>query len=122
MRSRIKATNFKQTEASKVLVEEKLVAPIAKFLGALDDQMDLILEVEIAKSTKHHKEGRVWECEVNLDMPHMKTVLRAKNAAESLEEAVNITKSKLVNEIKKYKSKPGSKNKKVRRAAKYGVL
>ncbi|MEK7646968.1 MAG: HPF/RaiA family ribosome-associated protein [Patescibacteria group bacterium] len=122
MRSRIKSTNFKQTEASKALVEEKLVTPIAKLLEVMDEKMDLILEVEVAKSTKHHKEGKIWYCEVNLDMPHMSTVLRAKDVAESLEEAVNIVKSRLANEIKKYKGKPNSKTKKARRAAKYDVL
>jgi len=118
MRIRIKTTNFRQNEASKALAEEKLALPVRKLLSKQDREMDIVLDVEFAKITKHHNEGKIWKCEANLDLPHRNQILRAESFGESLEEAVNLVKYELMREIRKYKEKQTAKIRKGARQTK----
>ncbi|MEK7596208.1 MAG: ribosome-associated translation inhibitor RaiA [Patescibacteria group bacterium] len=119
MRTHIKTTNFESGSAVKTLVEEKLVLPAEKLLESLNNKADIIFDVELAKITRHHKEGKIWRCEINLDLPRIKNILRAGALGESLEEAVNLVKSKLEREIKKYKDKSKKKDREMIREIKY---
>lgn len=121
MRIHIKTTNFELTSAVKTLTEEKLVLPAERLLESLNNKADIIFDVELAKTTKHHKEGKIWRCEINLDLPGIKGILRASALGESLEEAVNLVKSKLEREIKKYKDKSARKDKEMIRKIKYNL-
>ncbi|MEK7090339.1 MAG: ribosome-associated translation inhibitor RaiA [Patescibacteria group bacterium] len=105
MKIRILAKNFELTEALNTLVREKLARPIGKLLGELDQKMDLSLDVELAKLTKHHQHGRIWYCEVNLSLPSSASPIRAKSSELSLPAAIDEVKYEIENEIKKYKSK-----------------
>ncbi|MEK7122120.1 MAG: ribosome-associated translation inhibitor RaiA [Patescibacteria group bacterium] len=121
MRIHIKTTNFESTPAVKTLVEEKLILPAEKLLESLNKKADIIFDAELAKITKHHKEGKIWRCEINLDLPGIKNILRTNALGESLEEAVNLVKSKLEREIKKYKDKSVRKDRKIIREIKYSL-
>lgn len=121
MRTHIKATNFELTSSIKTLTEEKLFLPAEKLLESLNNKADIIFDVELAKITRHHKEGKIWRCEINLDLPRIKNILRANALGESLEEAVNLAKSKLEREIKKYKDKSIKKNREAIREIKYNL-
>lgn len=105
MKVRILAKNFELTAALNTLVDEKLMRPIGKLLGGLDQKMDLPFDVELAKLTKHHQHGRVWYCEVNLSLPFSARPIRAKSSELSLPAAIDEVKYEIENEIKKYKSK-----------------
>jgi ribosomal subunit interface protein len=105
MRTRVKTTGFELSESLTVLVDEKIVAVVEKLLGRLDDREDIVLDVELAKTTRHHQEGKIWKCEANLVVPHVKNVIRAEEFSESMEGAVDGVKDKLEREIKKYKEK-----------------
>ena len=121
MRVHIKTTNFKLTPAVKALAEEKLILPAEKLLESLNNKTDIIFEAELAKTTKHHKEGKVWRCEINLDLPRIKNILRAAALGKSLEEAINLVKSKLEREIKKYKDKLAIKDREIIREIKHNL-
>lgn len=105
MRTRIKTTGFDLSESLKALVDGKLAVVVDKLLGKLDDRADMILDVELAKTTRHHHEGMIWKCEANLGVPHAKSVIRAEAFSESMEGAVDEAKDRLEREIKKYKEK-----------------
>lgn len=110
MRLEIKSTNIQLNDRLKFLVEEKLGKPLLELLGKLDRKTDIILDVEIGKTTKHHHKGKIWLAEANLDLPGLKNVLRADAVTESLEASLNGVKNCLFRELKKYKEKPRDKS------------
>ena len=105
MKVRIFAKNFKLTPALKAQVDEKLVRPVAKLLEALDQKMDLPFDVELAKSTKHHRQGKIWYCEVNLTAPFAAKPIRARAMELSIFAAIDEVKYEIEREIKKYKER-----------------
>ena len=108
MQIKIKSTGFKLTEGLRVLAEEKLLSPVQKRLGS-ELPAEHFLEVELAKVTEHHEEGRIWKCEANLALPHIKQTLYARAMAESLEVAIDDAKDEILREISDYKNKRSSK-------------
>ncbi|MEK7162667.1 MAG: HPF/RaiA family ribosome-associated protein [Patescibacteria group bacterium] len=108
MQLRIKATGFKLTAGLKIIAEEKLLAPLEKRMGR-EFGPEHILDVELAKTTQHHEEGRIWKCEVNLALPHETRTLYAQALSESLEAAIDEAKDELEREVREYKGKRASK-------------
>ena len=80
------------------------MASIEKRIGR-ELSSDHFLAVELAKVTKHHEEGRIWRCEVNLALPHEKRTLYVGVLSESLEAAIDEAKDELEREIGEYKEK-----------------
>ncbi|TSC73957.1 MAG: hypothetical protein G01um101444_424 [Parcubacteria group bacterium Gr01-1014_44] len=105
MKVRILAKNFKLTPTLEVQVAEKLVRPVTRLLGSLDQKMDLPFDVELAKATKHHKHGKIWYCEVNLIAPFASNTIRARAEEVSIFSAIDEVKYEIEREIKKYKDK-----------------
>jgi ribosomal subunit interface protein len=56
--------------------------------------------IEIGKTTKHHKNGKIFYAEINLELPHR--LLRATVEAEDLYEAIDRVKEELEREILRY--------------------
>ena len=92
------------TEGIKLLVEEKILSPLERRLGS-ELAGDHILEVELAKVTNHHEEGKIWKCETNIALPHIKRTLYAKSLSESLEAAIDETKDEIEREATDFKNK-----------------
>ena len=67
------------------------------------DEEPLILDIEVGRTTKHHKAGKIFRAEANLKIG--KTMLRAEEAAESLNEAIDEVEYELGREIKKFKER-----------------
>lgn len=61
MKINIKATGIELTPAIKDYVEKKIGA-VEKYLSA----EDIVAQVEVGKSTQHHKSGDVFRAEVHL--------------------------------------------------------
>lgn len=95
---------------------DKLVRPVSKLLVSIDKEMDLPMDVELAKSTKRHKHGKIWYAEVNLIMPFVKSPVRARAAELTIFAAIDEVKNELEREIKRYKDK--SRTKKIKEARK----
>lgn len=108
MQIRIKSTGFNLTLGLKALAEEKLLFPLEKRLGK-ELSPDHILEVELAKVTNHHEEGKIWKCEANIALPHIKRTLYAQSLSESLEAAIDETKDEIEREVSDYKNKRSAK-------------
>lgn len=109
MKVRILAKNFKLTTALEAMVDEKLARPVTRLLESIDREMDLPMDVELAKSTKHHKHGKIWYAEANLVMPFVKSSVRARATELTIFAAIDEVKNELEREIKKYKEKTRTK-------------
>lgn len=105
MRVNLKTENIELSPTVEIMAERKLIGPIKKLLPALDEKLDVILDIELGRATKHHNKGRIWKAEAQLSLPGIKKMMRAETRAESLREAVNLTKNAILREIKKYKEK-----------------
>lgn len=62
MRLNIKATNIELTPAISAYVEKKL-SVVEKYLG---ENVDAVAQVEVGKSTQHHKSGEIFRAEIHL--------------------------------------------------------
>jgi len=92
---KIKATMFELTPAIEAAVQDKI--------GGLEKYFDNIIgcEVEVGRTTNHHKKGDVFYAEVNLEVP--KTIIRASADTDDLMKSLTKVKDKMKIEITKYK-------------------
>lgn len=100
MKITIKATGLELTPPIKEFIEEK-VGSVQKFLQRYDENDAVLANVEIARSTKHHNKGDVYEAEINVNLPGQ--IVRAQTKSEDIRVAINEAKEILKREIDKYK-------------------
>ena len=105
MKLSLKGTNLKLLESTRAYVDQKLVRSAKKFIK--DGDGLVLLEVEVEKTSAHHKKGEVFRAEANLTMGGVS--LRAEATAEGLNEAIDMVEDELVGEIKKFKEKRRAK-------------
>ncbi len=99
MRIDIQATSLEATPPLKEYIERK-IGGLEKFLRKFNPE-SVAAEVEVARSTKHHRHGRVYHVDVNLIMP--KKMIRAAYDGEDIRVTIDIVRNKLQREIEKYK-------------------
>lgn len=100
MEIKIKATNLELTDYLRKLVNQKI-----KKIGKLfPENPDLIIEVELDKTTKHHSKGDIFRAEAQVQVPGGK-MLRAESSRENFRLSLNDVKEQLMLQIKKYKDK-----------------
>ena len=87
------------TDPLREYIETK-VNSLEKYLKNFD-QDTLMAQVEVARTTKHHKQGDVFYAEVNLSLPG--NMLRADYKADDVRVAIDKVRSILQREIRKYK-------------------
>lgn len=99
MTPQIKATNLELSPAIREYLASRLQA-IAKLLPAADATK---LSVELAKETKHHKQGQVYKAEVSA------TVGGERYYASAFEEdiyaAIDVVKDEFIRELKSGKGR-----------------
>lgn len=117
MQLRIKTTGFKLTEGIRLLAEEKILLPIQKRLSR-ELPPEHVLDIELAKTTNHHEEGKIWKCEANIALPQRQRTVYAVALAESLEAAIDDAKYEVEREIIDYKQKKSSRFLKMARGLK----
>lgn len=108
MRLQLKTSGFSLTPSLRTLSEKKLLEPVERRLGKKMPE-DTQLDVELAKITRHHEEGKIWKCEVNLALPHEHKTIYFAVLEESMEAAVNSAKDELERQIGEYKEKRTAK-------------
>lgn len=94
---KLKTTNLELTEAIENYVREKIGA-LQKFLKNIE--LPQSARIEIGKSTDHHRKGKIFFAEVNLELPHK--MLRATVDSEDLYLAIDLVKREMEREIKRY--------------------
>lgn len=105
MRVNLKTKNIDLTPSIETLAEKKLIEPVKKLISGIDKNTDLIFDIELGRTTKHHNKGKIWRAEAQLNLPGLKSLLRAEAEAASLREAIVSVKGEILSEIKKYKEK-----------------
>ncbi len=100
---RIKVTNLSLTPAIDDYTRKK-VASLDKFLSHYADLSgELIFDVEIGKTTMHHKSGDVFRAEINFTAGG--TTLRAEAEKDDLYAAIDEAKDEMKRELRRYKNK-----------------
>lgn len=109
MKINIKATNLDLTPAITTYIEEKING-LEKFISGDDlkawderNQAAVEADVEIARTTDHHRQGDVYRAEVNIKVPGR--VIRAEATEWDMRVAIDRVKDELQIELKKYKNK-----------------
>lgn len=99
MKIKIKTTNFSLTPSIGNYLQEKLNA-LDKFLP---NDESISVDVELAKTTKHHQKGDIFKAEVNLTVPGR--LIRAVAEKWDLHVAIDAVKDELQREITMNKEK-----------------
>lgn len=102
MQINIKATGLDLTPAVRVYIENK-IGSLDKFLKRFKAQGEVKAEIEIARTTRHHRKGNVFYAEANLYLP--KKIIRAEHSDWDARVAIDIVKDKLKLEIQRHKEK-----------------
>ena len=106
MEIRIKTTNFSLLPDIEVYLKDKLNA-LDKFLPRDES---IFADVELAKTTNHHRKGNVFKAEVNISVPGR--LIRSQAEEGDLRVAIDKVKNELQLELKKYKEKNSTLSKK----------
>jgi ribosomal subunit interface protein len=107
MRIEIHHTNFHSTPDLDSYAERHL-EPLAKLLGRYKE--DILVVVELARTTKHHKKGDVFYAEATVEIPGKPT--RATFTGSDIYLAIDEVARKLKTELRREKDKSVSQRKK----------
>ena len=99
MKIDLKTKNFEITPSIKTYLQQKLDS-LDKFLP---NDESIFADVELAKTTEHHKKGDIFMAEVNLTMPGR--LIRAVAEEWDLHVAIDAVKDNLQREITTNKEK-----------------
>lgn len=101
MKINVKATNFSLTPSLSQYLDHKL----SKLKKYLDESLgEVILDVEIGKTTEHHKHGDVFKAEINLDLLG-NGLKRAEVFDQDVYTAIVSVRDDIVRQIKETKNK-----------------
>lgn len=108
----LKLTNIKLTDAAKGYLDKKL-SGLEKYLAHVDTPHKLF--IELAKTTEHHKNGKVFYAEADIVIPGGH--LRATAESYDITDAIDILKEELQRQLKSLKDKRFAKDRKGRKVA-----
>lgn len=109
MKINIKGVNLELTPAINTYIEDRING-LEKFISGDDlkkwdekNQAAVEADVEIARTTNHHRQGDVYRAEVNIKVPGR--IIRAEAEEWDMRVAIDKVKDQLQIELKKYKNK-----------------
>ena len=84
MNIRIKANQIELTVAIEEYVEKK-IRPLEKLIESSDD---IICEIELARTTRHHKSGEIFKAEINMLLKgfHLYVVSEKEDLYQAIDE------------------------------------
>ena len=103
MRVTIRQKNFEITPALHAYIEEKVLAPVRKFVAHIPLPDLPILDLEIGRWTRHHKKGDVYRVTASLALNGK--LIRAESENEDIHAACDEVQEALTREITTYKGK-----------------
>lgn len=95
-----KAVNYEASDAVLTLARERFGAA-EKLLG--DARDTALLEIELGRSTEHHKSGEIYRAEANLDAGGK--LYRAEADADAIEKAIDKAANELLRELRSARSR-----------------
>lgn len=102
MNINIKATNMDLTDAIRDYAEKR-VESLGKFLSDGGDNVQV--QIEVGKTSNHHKSGDIFRAEINLSLAGNATQFRAEAETADLYAAIDMARDELEVELKRYKGK-----------------
>lgn len=116
MRVSLRQKNIKITPPLAEYIDRALIRRIEKLLaGGVESELP-ILDIEISRTTRHHKKGKVYR--VSARLTHAKTHLYASVDNEDIRAACDLLEEALRREIKKNKGRLSAKEKRQARVLK----
>lgn len=106
----VKGTNMELTPAIKAYLEDKLAA-IDAIVGDFEPVADV--DIDVGKESLHHNKGPYYYAEFTMHVPN--EVLRARETAEDLYEAIDIARDQLRRQIVDFKGKLQDRSQKAQR-------
>lgn len=106
----LKITGMELAEAVKNYLENKM-AGLEKYLAHVDAPHKLF--VELAKTTKHHRAGKIFYAEADIVIPHGH--LRATSESYDITDAIDILKEELERQLLDLKEKRKAKDREARK-------
>lgn len=101
---KIRTTNFDLTPAIDEYVSKK-ISILQKFLDEKNkSQNDLLCQVELGKSTNHHKSGDIFRAEINIMLPGQKQIFAVAEESD-LYAAIDVVRDEAEREIVSAKEK-----------------
>ena len=101
MKITIKTIDVDLTPSLNKFIEEKL-KPLEKFLKRFEEEGDVQISCELARTTQHHKHGEVFKASLGVRLG--KKVLHAEQDADDARVAIDRARDVLRSEIEKHKS------------------
>ncbi|MES2216766.1 MAG: ribosome-associated translation inhibitor RaiA [Patescibacteria group bacterium] len=101
MNIKTRTTNFEMTPAIEAYVEKR-ISSLEKFLKGASDAV--ICEVELGKTTNHHKSGEIFKAEINMVRPGGDQ-LYAVAEKEDLYSAIDVVRDEVERKIVATKEK-----------------
>jgi ribosomal subunit interface protein len=105
----IKSTELELTDALRIYVTEKF-SSIEKIIKSFETNGELILKVEIARTTHHHNKGMVFYVECSL--PIGDNILRIEQTDQDMHAAIDLAQGRLKEEVEQFKKRKIEKNRK----------
>jgi len=109
MQIKIESPTFKLTPTIQTQIERKILS-LEKFTKIFEKEKELIVFVEIKKSTKHHRHGEIFQTLLRLNLNGKNISVEANDI--NFQTSLDIAKDKMKEKILKYKEKIIQKNKK----------
>ncbi len=114
MKLDIKTINLELTDSIRSYAEEKL-GGLDKFIPNI--KLPLEARVELARTTLHHKSGDIFKAEINISVPG--SLLHAEVETGDIYSAIDELKDLAKEEIKTYKERGITRDRKGGRLAKF---
>lgn len=102
MNIRIKSTQIELTDPLKDYIQKRL-SQVEKILTSFEQEKELILDVEVARTTRHHHKGEVYYVELMMVVDGH--TLRVEQTDEDMRAAVDEAKDRLKVEARRFKEK-----------------
>ena len=99
---KIKSTNLTLLPEVEGYIRTK-IQMLEKFFKHYAEEGDLLFEVEIGKTTEHHRSGDVFRAEINFTAPGV--YFRSESLKDDLYAAIDEAKDELSRELRKSKNK-----------------
>lgn len=116
MKITIRQKNLEITSALQEYIVRKVINPVEKFLKRNMTRDAPILDIEMSRTTKHHRKGQVYRASAGLTLG--KTVLHAEAEDRDIHAACDSLENELKREIDGFKSKISAVSRRKARAVK----
>ena len=116
MRVTIRQKDLEITPALRAYIDAKVIQPVQKLIqrDAAGDRS--LLDIEVERTTHHHRKGAVYRIEANLTLA--RRFIRAEAVAEDMRAACDVLEQELRREITSYKARAFSLMKRIARRVK----